>query len=95
MHKTFALADYNIDGVTPFLPLDRPGNSAGIRNTTMGVFDTEHVNYRRGPDYPWTAGGVGRRCENLGASSARWSGAVASSVSDSRSTQRARSQRFK
>lgn len=55
-YKTFAPSDYNLDGVTPFLPLNPPGNPEGLLNGTVGVFDGSHVDYRLDVSYRWTPG---------------------------------------
>jgi iron complex outermembrane recepter protein len=49
--KTFEFGDYNIDGITPYLPLSNPANPL---NGTVGTFDGSHVDYRLDLDYQWT-----------------------------------------
>jgi iron complex outermembrane receptor protein len=49
--KHFTLNDFNIDGVTPYLALNTPGN---LLNGTTGVFNGSHVDYRLDLDYQWT-----------------------------------------
>jgi iron complex outermembrane receptor protein len=49
--KGFEFGDYNIDGITPYLPLSNPADPL---NGKVGVFNGSHVDYRVDLDYQWT-----------------------------------------
>lgn len=49
--KDYTFWRYNIDGITPFLPLSNPANPL---NGTVAKFDGSHVDYRVNLNYQWT-----------------------------------------
>jgi iron complex outermembrane receptor protein len=49
--KGFEFNDWNIDGITPYLPLSNPADPL---NGTVGRFDGSHIDYRLNLDYQWT-----------------------------------------
>ena len=49
--KDYTFFRYNIDGITPYLPLSNPANPL---NGKVATFDGSHVDYRVGLNYQWT-----------------------------------------
>ncbi|HEY4212571.1 MAG TPA: TonB-dependent receptor [Steroidobacteraceae bacterium] len=49
--KDYTFYRYNIDGITPYLPLSNPANPL---NGKVATFDGSHVDYRVGLNYQWT-----------------------------------------